>query len=51
MKCEKNRREFISWASKIEHEWNGPLEILAVLKKEEILGKICFSEKVFYGEQ
>ena len=29
----ENRREFFREASKMEHEWNGPVEILAVLKK------------------
>ena len=33
----------------IVHEWNGHLEIFSRVTK--ILGKICFSEQIFYRKQ
>ena len=34
----------------IVHEWNGHLENFSQVRKK-ILGKICFSEQIFYRKQ
>ena len=53
VKCEKLNDQMFSvirWASKIVHGWNSHLEIFCQMKKTT-LGKICFSEQIFYRKQ